>query len=205
MSSHPVKALCLDVGDVLVDINIAPGIDYLGWTDDDQLSARIHALGQWEIYDAFERGHILEAQFLRQLRSHLGVGLPDTELVKFWNASIGKMVPGVEHVVSDVIDRLPVYALTNTNPIHYDYFVGNMPIFTKLKRVIASFHVGYRKPEAQLFASVASLIGQAPEDILFIDDLPTNVNGAKNFGYQAELCNRSSARLREILVQYVVL
>jgi FMN phosphatase YigB (HAD superfamily) len=33
-------------------------------------------------------------------------------------------------------------------------------------RVIASSHVGHRKPEAQIFASAAKLIGESPENIL---------------------------------------
>jgi len=32
--------------------------------------------------------------------------------------------------------------------------------------VIASSHVGHRKPEAPIFASAAKLIGESPEDIL---------------------------------------
>jgi HAD superfamily hydrolase (TIGR01509 family) len=111
----------------------------------------------------------------------------------------------VEHVVSEIIGRMPVYALTNTNPMHFDYFTRHMLLFHRLDRVIASFHVGHRKPEAQLFKAAAQLIGQSPEDILFIDDLMTNVDGAKAVGYQAEICDRSSTRLREILVQYGVL
>ncbi|HEY7496548.1 MAG TPA: HAD-IA family hydrolase, partial [Candidatus Tectomicrobia bacterium] len=172
---------------------------------DDQLRQKIHAIGQWEIYDAFERGHILEAQFLSALSTHLAVGLHSAELVAWWNASLGNMVDGVEGVLSQVIGRIPVYALSNTNPTHFDYFTQQMPLLQRFDRVIASFHVGYRKPEAQLFEAVARLIGLAPEHILFIDDLMANVEGAKAVGYHAEICERSSTRLREILAQYGLL
>jgi putative hydrolase of the HAD superfamily len=205
MHARKVKAVCFDVGNVLVEIDIAYAIVRLGPHVDDRLSQKIQALGQWEIYDAFERGHLLEAQFLRELSAHLAVELHHTELVAWWNSSLRKLVDGVEGVVSEIIGRMPVYALTNTNPVHFDYFTRHMPLFHRFDRVIASFHVGHRKPEAQLFTAAAQLIGQAPEDILFIDDLMTNVDGAKAVGYQAELCERSSTRLREILVQYGVL
>jgi putative hydrolase of the HAD superfamily len=200
-----VKAVCFDVANVLVEIGIAYAITRLGVYIDDRLSHKIHALGQWATYDAFERGHLLEAQFLRELSSHLEINLDNTELVAWWNSSLRKMVDGVEHVVSEIIGHMPVYALTNTNPMHFDYFMCNMPLFQRFNHVIASFHVGHRKPEAQLFKAAAQLIGQSPEDILFIDDLMTNVDGAKAVGYQAEICDRSSIRLREILVQYGVL
>ena len=205
MDSQAVKALCLDVGNVLVEINIARGINYLGLSVDDPLSHKIHALGQWETYDAFERGSILEEQFLHALRSHLGVELPDIDLINFWNSSIERLVTGIEHVLSDVLGRIPVYALTNTSPIHFDHCMRNMTIFHRFERVIASFHLGHRKPEAQIFTAAANLIGQPPERILFIDDSIMNIHVAKQVGYQAEVCDRSSEKLREILVQYGVL
>jgi putative hydrolase of the HAD superfamily len=205
MHTQQVKAVCLDVGNVLVEVDIAHAIARLGPQVDDRLQQKIQAIGQWKTYDAFERGHILEAQFLRALRAHLAVDLHHTELVAWWNSSLRNMVDGVEGVLSEVVGRLPVYALSNTNPTHFDYFTQHMPLFQRFDRVIASFHVGYRKPEAQLFEAVAQLIGQAPGDILFIDDLMTNVDGAKAVGYRAEICERSSIRLREILAQYGVL
>lgn len=205
MHTRTVKAVCFDVGNVLVEIDIAYAITHLGLPVDDRLTQKIQALGQWETYDAFERGYLLEAQFLRALSAHLAVELHNTELVAWWNSSLRKMVDGVERVVSEIIGRMPVYALTNTNPLHFDYFTQHMPLFHRFNQVIASFHVGHRKPEIQLFKAAAQLIGQSPEDILFIDDLMTNVDGAKAVGYQAEICDRSSARLREILVHYGVL
>ncbi len=205
MQIRKVKAVCFDVGNVLVEVDIAYAIAGLGLHVDEQLSQKIQAIGQWETYDAFERGHLLEAQFLRALSAHLAVELHNTELVAWWNSSLRKMVDGVEHVVREIIGRMPVYALTNTNPLHFDYFTRHMPLFQRFDRVIASFHVGHRKPEAQLFKAAAQLIGHSPEDILFIDDLMTNVEVAKAVGYQAELCDRSSTRLRDILAQYGVL
>lgn len=205
MYARKVQAVCFDVGNVLVEIDIAYAIARLGLHVDDRLAQKIQALGQWETYDAFERGHLLEAKFLRDLSAHLVVELHHTELVAWWNSSLRKMVDGVERVVSETIGRMPVYALTNTNPLHFDYFTQHMPLFQRFDHVITSFHVGHRKPEAQLFTAAAQLIGQSPEDILFIDDLMTNVEGAKAVGYHAEICDRSSTRLREILVQYGVL
>jgi hypothetical protein len=38
-----------------------------------------------------------------------------------------------------------------------------------------------------------------------MDDSITNINVAEKVGYQAEVCDRSSKRLHELLVQYGVL
>src|SRR5712692_1384796 len=131
MHARKVKAVCFDVANVLVEIDIAHAIAYLGLHVDDRLSQKIQALGQWKTYDAFERGHILEAQFLRALRAYLDVNLHNTELVAWWHSSLRKMVDGVEHVVSEIIGLMPVYALTNTNPLHFAYFTRHMPLFQR--------------------------------------------------------------------------
>jgi hypothetical protein len=71
MPVRTVQAVCFDVGNVLVEIDVAYAIARLGRRVDDRLSQKIQALGQWETYDAFERGHMLEAQFLRVLSAYL--------------------------------------------------------------------------------------------------------------------------------------
>ena len=200
-----VKAIILDIGNVLVEVNIAHAIARLGQPVDDHLSQKIRAIGQWATYDAFERGALCEDEFLLALRSYLAVDLHNTALITWWNASLVKLVDGVEGVLDELIGRMPVYALTNTNPTHYDYFTRHMPLLQRLDRVIASFHVGHRKPETQIFEATAQLIGHAPADLLFIDDLIANVEGARAVGYHAEICECSSTRLRHILEQYDVL
>ena len=205
MYTPKVKAIVLDVGNVLVEVDIAHAITRLGQPADIHLTQKIHAIGQWATYDAFERGTLHEEQFLHALRAHLAIDLHNTALIAWWNTSLVKLVDGVEGVLDELIGRMPVYALTNTNPTHYDYFTRHMPLLQRFDRVIASFHVGYRKPETQIFEATAQLIGHAPADLLFIDDLMANVEGARAVGYHAEICERSSTRLRHILEQYGVL
>jgi putative hydrolase of the HAD superfamily len=205
MHMHHIKAVILDVGNVLVEVNIAQAMVRLGRPADVQLHQKIAAIGQWATYDAFERGALREEEFLPALRAHLAVDLHHTELVAGWNALLVRLVDGVEGLLDEVIGRLPVYALTNTNPTHYDYFTRQMPLLQRLDRIITSFHIGHRKPERQIFQAAAQLVGHPPADLLFIDDLLANVEGARAVGLHAEICERSSTRLREILVQYGVL
>jgi hypothetical protein len=117
MRAHTVKAVVLDVGNVLVEVNIARALARLGPSADDQLAHKLQAIGQRAAYDAFERGHIHTELFLHALRAYLAVDFSNTGLVAWWNASLEKMVDGVEGVLSDLPGRIPVYALTNTPPL----------------------------------------------------------------------------------------
>src|SRR3954463_4277088 len=106
MHARTVPVVCFDIANVLVEIDIAHAMARLGPHVDNRLAQKIQVLGQWEPYDAFERGHILEAQFLRALRAHLAIDLHHTELIAWWNSSLRNMVDGVEGVVSEIIGRM---------------------------------------------------------------------------------------------------
>ena len=82
----------------------------------------------------------------------------------------------------------PVFAFTNTNPTHWAYLTprfGN--VLAEFERIFLSSSIGMRKPEARAFQHVAAEMGCAPEEILFFDDSPANVEGARAVGLQTVL------------------
>lgn len=50
-----------------------------------------------------------------------------------------------------------------------------------------------RKPERRAFDAVIEMIGADPDAILFFDDLPSNVAGARDAGLQAILVDGPDA------------
>ena len=48
--------------------------------------------------------------------------------------------------------------------------------------VVISVEVGMRKPEPDIFVHVADLLELAPKQIVFVDDLPSNVQAAVSVG-----------------------
>jgi putative hydrolase of the HAD superfamily len=68
--------------------------------------------------------------------------------------------------------------------------------------VVISAEVGMRKPEERIFRHAAGLLGLAPEECVFIDDLQVNVTAAEAVCMTAVLHTEpaaTEARLREIL------
>jgi FMN phosphatase YigB (HAD superfamily) len=92
---------------------------------------------------------VLYTKTVCQPSAPTGVDLHNTELIAWWNALLVKLVDSVEGVVDELIGRMPVYALTNTNPTHYEYFTRHIPLLQRLDRVIASFHMGIANPRAR--------------------------------------------------------
>jgi len=68
--------------------------------------------------------------------------------------------------------------------------------------VVISGEVGMRKPEERIFRHAVDLLGLAPEECVFIDDLEVNVTAAEGVGMTGVLHSdpdATLARLGEIL------
>ncbi len=50
-----------------------------------------------------------------------------------------------------------------------------------------SFDIGLRKPDPAFFHHILDHLGLAPEEVVFVDDMPENVTGARSVGIRAEV------------------
>jgi len=137
-------------------------------------------------YQAHERGEIDAAAYYAALREELGVPLDDAALEDGWNAVfLDPIAPTVE-LVHRMAPLMPQYLFSNTNPTHhacwsrlYEGALG------PLRGHFVSHLMGHRKPELAAFEHVAREIGVPAGHVLFFDDLPANVEGARAVGMQA--------------------
>lgn len=65
-------------------------------------------------------------------------------------------------------------------------------------RVFSSL-CGYVKPDREIFEHLCRTYGIDPEDALFIDDNPKNIEGAENYGMRGYLFDGDAKRLEEYL------
>ncbi|HEX2945295.1 MAG TPA: HAD family phosphatase [Clostridia bacterium] len=93
------------------------------------------------------------------------------------------------------------------------YILSNLAEFHKvaIERKIAglfdysmynflSYEMGYYKPEAEIYRGVVQKTGEPPENLVFFDDLPQNIEGAKKAGIKGILfSNDRIAEIREMV------
>ncbi len=79
----------------------------------------------------------------------------------------------------------PLFLLSNTNILHFDYLKANYPVLSYFNRLLLSFELGCRKPEADIYQALIQAAGLPPEEILFIDDRLDFVTAAREQGLQA--------------------
>lgn len=183
---EPVEVLLFDLGGVVVDIDFRRC--FARWArsagcDVEEIASRFSIDAA---YEEHERGRLPISGYLEHVRRMLPGALSDDELLAGWNDIWIGANEDVGPLLALASDAVPLYAFTNSNQTHQavwlQRFAEPLGIFIS---VFVSSEIGHRKPDRSAFEHVASMIGASPESILFFDDGPDNVVGARDAGMQA--------------------
>lgn len=208
MGQKPIiKILCLDLGGIVIDVRFEHSLRELNIKM--ELSEIRQFIPKWEAYIAFERGDLGPEQFHREFTAKFKSTLPFENFKKGWNACLHGLLPGVEDLlINRLRPEIPLYALSNTNFLHTSHF-KDWPVFKRFHKILTSQDLRARKPEALIYQKTLQVIAEEqkilPQQILFIDDLEENLNGARAFGIHAEHSENDTVKLEKILDQYDLL
>ena len=156
------------------------------------------ALRSDPVCDRFERGLATEKEFYEGLRRAFGIGLPDDAIRSAYDGILGEPMPGMADLIGELRGRrIRVVGLTDISPRHLS-MIDRYPAVRALERVVASCATGFRKPEAGAYRAALEAAGTVPDETLFVDDQPGNVNGARSLGLQALVFSGAEA-IREYL------
>ena len=177
VSPESVEALVFDLGGVLLDV---------------QLQRTLRAFEALDFRD-LELGLITQEEFAEAVRRTFPAvaAIPDEQLLEAWNAMLMPFDVQRVELLRELGKRCPVYLLSNTNLPHRirfresfrERFGGS---FDELfVRCFYSDELHLRKPDPEIYRSVARQIGTPPGKLLFIDDNAANVSAARGEGWQA--------------------
>ena len=77
------------------------------------------------------------------------------------------------------------YVLSNTIPQHIEFVFNRYPLLKDFDGHILSYEVGLMKPDRKIYELIMRRFDIIPEQAVFIDDLPANVEAARLTGLQA--------------------
>jgi FMN phosphatase YigB (HAD superfamily) len=187
LSPGSADALLFDLGRVVFDIDFNQTLAcWAGHAacEPAQLGGRFSSRD--EIYRRHERGEISDAEFFAALRTLLGIELSDAQFLEGWNAIFAGEIPGIAPLLARAAKRLPLYAFSNTNNAHVEYFpVIYAGVLGHFREMFLSSSIGLRKPDAEAYDHVVRAIGVPAERIVFFDDLAENIEGARARGLTA--------------------
>jgi len=188
MASPPLApgaadALLFDLGRVVIDIDfgkvLACWAGHAGCSPADLSKP----FSQSETFRRHETGHASDAEFFEGLRSTLGIGISDEQLLEGWNSIFAGEMPGINALLARAAKRLPLYAFSNTNRPHVAHFSKPYAdVLGHFREIFLSCAIGLRKPDACAYDHVIKAIGVKAERIVFFDDLSENIAGARRQG-----------------------
>ena len=179
-----IAALAFDLGNVLVKADhfrfCRPFAALAGLTPE---AVYAGVFGS-DLEPGYDTGRLSSREFYQRLLDRFGLTLPYPQFCDLWN-DIFAPLEDMEQTVACLSARYPLYLLSNTNPLHFQYIKERYPLLRHFRRFILSYEVGSRKPEAGIFQALIREMGEAPERCLFLDDKLPFVEAARGHGLVA--------------------
>jgi putative hydrolase of the HAD superfamily len=181
----PLSALVFDLGNVLVKVDHQRFCRSLaaltGGTPQEVYAAVFHTA----LEPGYDTGRISSREFHRRVLEHFGLNLPFPRFRQIWT-EIFDPLEDMEEVVALLAQRYPLYMLSNTNELHFQYIQEHFAsLLSHFRAFILSYQVGSRKPEPQIFQALLRQAGLPPEQILYLDDREDFVAVARSHGLVA--------------------
>ena len=179
------ELIIFDLGRVLVDFDFRKVIRSLKRYT--KLSEKqIHQyFKQTPLWDAFERGTVEPKDFFLRLSNELHLNkLSFKEFTPLWNSIFSEKHDSVS-VLQRLRGRYRIALLSNVNIMHWEHLLETHDFIEWFDHPIASWEVGQRKPDLDIYRTTLHRAGVAPQHAVFIDDVETHVLAARSLGIQA--------------------
>jgi FMN phosphatase YigB (HAD superfamily) len=179
-----IKAIFLDLGRVLIDIDLGVAVRGLEKATSWPLSDITRFLNG-ELIQEYELGRISTDFFYHTFCGSLHAVIPVEEFKTLWSQIFVAEPLLSEPFLQSLARNYPLHLLSNTNELHYDFVVSRYPLLRYFKERVLSFQVGRMKPQKEIYEVAIERSGVSAAEIFFTDDRPENVEGGLAVGIQA--------------------
>ncbi|MCC8034794.1 MAG: HAD family phosphatase [Rikenellaceae bacterium] len=183
-----VKNIIFDLGGVLLDLDrqrVIDAYDKMGFTQADQL---LNNFLQKGIFMELERGTASRWELYDHIRQSTGKSIPAWKI----DDALNNFIVGLAPYKLDMLRRLRkdfrLYVLSNTNEIMIPeidrvwFGQQGMKMADYFDRMFFSYEMKLLKPDPEIFERLALQAGISPQESLFLDDGPQNVEAGAAAG-----------------------
>ncbi len=197
-----IKNLIFDMGQVLIEFDPDKYISLSGADPADIPLLRSEVFRSPEWY-AIDRGSISPEQgavsACARLPKRLRV-IAENIILRWWQYGIFPIAGMGELIAVLKCKGYKIYLLSNASSLFYNYF-SSIPGSEFFDGVLVSSDYGLLKPQHEIYEKLFSVFKLRPEECLFVDDQPQNIEGASICGMPGIVfrgdVNRLSAEIRE--------
>ncbi|MCW5923364.1 MAG: HAD family phosphatase [Saprospiraceae bacterium] len=190
-----VKNVIFDFGNVLFDLELSNIERHLKQLFGENFAAAIEKLLNDRVFERYEVGELGTEEFVEAVRFASVPPLHAAQVVAAWNSIFLQMPRERFEMLLRLRARYRVFLLSNINDLHAtwidDYMVREHRIEDFQTRyfdgVYYSHLIRLRKPDREVYEYVLTDAGMVPEECVFFDDLPPNVEAAAALGIRGIL------------------
>ncbi|MGY8950224.1 MAG: HAD family hydrolase [Flavobacteriales bacterium] len=182
-----IKSIIFDLGAVLLNISYQKTIEEFDKLGIKNSSTFYSKKLQTNIFNLLETGEISESDFIKEIQKHC-TEATNTQILYAWNAMLLDLPLHRVELLKQLKTEYNIYLLSNTNKIHISEFENKLgkeqynEFYQLFDKVYYSHKIGCRKPNAEAFKIIIEENNLIAEEILFIDDSPQHIDGAKKLG-----------------------
>lgn len=182
------KVILFDLGGVIVNVDITQAITTLAQKLNKNKKEIELALFSNGLKERFDTGAITPSQFFSIFKSKIKVGdIKFEEFVSIYS-SIFTLKEDNANLIKKLASTYPLYILSNTDPLHWEYISKTFrEIISLFKGYHLSFLIGHRKPSETYFRLFLENYHYCPQDCIFIDDSPENIEVASKLNFNTIL------------------
>jgi FMN phosphatase YigB (HAD superfamily) len=188
------KFLYFDLGNVLLNFTVEQMCRQMGAVAGMDPAHVRAIIFQSSLQSDYELGRISSRAFYEAFCRESGTQ-PDWEALCRAGADIFHLNVRMLPIVTQLRQagyRLGI--LSNTCEMHWDHCLRRYRILREAFEVHAlSYRIGTAKPHRAIFRAAAELAGVDPADVFFTDDIPGNIAGAREAGFDSVLYTSASS------------
>lgn len=184
--NRPIRPelITFDLGNVLTLVDEEPAIREI---------ARLSKRDERAVFDVcyspaakkvLETGQITFREFVRRVDESLGLGVTFERFLEIFESALTPNQP-IFGLVEAVAARYRVALCSNTSEPHWMLERTRLPFGKRFDPAVVSYEVGAMKPDRRIYDAISDRSGVPHARIVFIDDMPANVEGARATGIQA--------------------
>lgn len=133
-------------------------------------------------YNPFMKGSIDFTQFCKDLCIHCGINYSSDMELKINTAmheGVGTIFEETLTIMNELRKQnIEICLLSNALP----NLIDTADFLTNSKNIFVSYELGLLKPNPEIYKKVLQKLNVTPEEVVFIDDKPRNVDTAKSLG-----------------------
>jgi putative hydrolase of the HAD superfamily len=180
-SDPAIRAFAFDLGQVLLEFDVRIALKNLGARCEGGADAVVSLLRENDLALQLESGRISGREFYSEFQRRLQFKGNYEEFCAAYADIFRENAPMIE-LMRALKKRFAVYLLSNTNEIHIDFITKRHAFLGEFDGHVYSYREGVMKPDARYFQRLLDRFSLQPPEVVFVDDLLVNVEGARAVG-----------------------